>query len=161
MERISSWRMKFFLWVGLPVIAVLGLAFAAPDVVPAWQAKSGSGTAGTFTAVREECGRRSCSWHGDFVPAGGGAGRKDVRLYDAPDGLTTGGTAAARDTGAGKGVFATTGGSTWLLVTGFAVGGALAGVAWLALIVRTVLGRRRAAEDEATIDRLARRPVQG
>ncbi|MGW5672330.1 hypothetical protein, partial [Micromonospora sp. NPDC003776] len=153
MERISSWRMKFFLWVGLPVIAVIGLVIAAPDVGPAWRAKSGDGTPGTFTALREECGKRSCKWHGDFVPSGGGAARKDVILYDDPDGLTTGGTAAARDTGADKGVFSTTGGSTWLLVTGFAVGGALAGVAWLVLIVRTVLGRRRPDADEAATDR--------
>ncbi|NES13347.1 MULTISPECIES: hypothetical protein [Micromonospora] len=160
-EKISSWRMKFFLWVGLPVIAVLGVAFAAPDVAPAWRAKSGAGTPGTFTAVREECGKRSCTWHGDFVPTDGGAARRDVILFDDPAGLTTGGTAAARDTGAGKGVFATTGGNTWLLVTGFTVGGALAAVAWVVLIVRTVLGRRRPDEDEAAIDRLARKPVQG
>ncbi|MFG2054077.1 hypothetical protein ACGFI9_08580 [Micromonospora sp. NPDC048930] len=159
-EKISSWRMKFFLWVGLPVIAVMGLAFAAPDVGPAWRAKSGAGTPGTFTAVREECGRRSCTWHGDFVPSGGGAARKDVILYDEPAGLTTGGTTAARDTGAGKGVFSTAGGSTWLLVTGFAAGGALAAIGWVVLIVRTVLGRRRPDEDEAIIDRLARKPVQ-
>ncbi|MCW3838806.1 hypothetical protein ONA70_01660 [Micromonospora yasonensis] len=158
MDRISSWRTKFFLWVGLPVIAVLGLAFAAPDVVPAWRAKSGAGTDGTFTALREECGRRSCSWHGDFVPADGGAPRRDVLLYDAPDGLTTGGTAAARDTGAGKGVFSRDGGTTWLLVTGFAAVGALAALAWVVLIVRTVRGRRR---DVATIERLAGKPVQG
>ncbi|MFR9776075.1 hypothetical protein ACL02O_08440 [Micromonospora sp. MS34] len=158
MDRISSWRMKFFLWVGLPVIAVLGLAIAAPDVAPAWRAKSGSGTAGTFTAVREECGRRSCTWHGDFVPAGGGAARNDVVLYDAPDGLTSGGTAAARDTGAGKGVYSTAGGNTWLLVTGFAAVGVLAAVGWVVLIVRTVLGRRR---NVATVDRLAGTPNQG
>ncbi|MFI7426163.1 hypothetical protein ACIBPB_04190 [Micromonospora sp. NPDC049836] len=160
MERISSWRMKFFLWVGLPVIAVMGLAFAAPDVGPAWRAKSGAGTPGTFTAVNEECSRRSCTWHGDFVPADGGAVRKNVILYDDPAGLTTGGSAAAHDTGAGKGVFSTTGGSTWLLVTGFTVGGALAAVGWVVVIVRTIMGRRRADEEEAVIDRLARTPVQ-
>jgi hypothetical protein len=160
MERISSWRMKIFVWVGLPAIAVMGLAFAAPDVGPAWRAKSGDGTPGTFTALREECGKRSCTWHGDFVPTDGGAARKDVILYDDPAGLTTGGTAAARDTGARKGVFSTTGGSTWLLDTGLAVGGALAAVVWVALIVRTITGRRRADEDEAAIDRLARKPVQ-
>lgn len=159
-ERISNWRMKFFLWVGLPVIAVLGLAFAGPDVAPAWRAKSGAGTPGTFTAVREECGRRSCTWHGDFVPTDGGAVRRDVVLYDDPAGLTTGGTAAARDTGAGKGVYSTTGGNTWLLVTGLAVGGALAAVAWMVLIVWTVRRRRRPDEGGMAVDRLARKPAQ-
>lgn len=154
-EKISSWRMKFFLWVGLPVIAVVGLAISSQDVVPAWRAKSGAGTAGVFTAVREECGRRSCSWHGDFVPADGGAARKDVILYDDPDGLSTGGSAPARDTGARNGVFATAGGSTWLLVTAFTLAGALAGIGWVVLIVRTIIGQRRRDEDEATIDPLA------
>ncbi|WP_319459701.1 hypothetical protein [Micromonospora sp. RTP1Z1] len=157
LEKINDWRLKFFLWVGLPVIAVMGLAFAAPDLAPAWQAKSGGGAAGTFTAVSEQCGRRSCSWHGDFVADEGGAPRKHVILYDAPDGLAQGGTAHARDTGARKGVFATAGGSTWLLVTGFTVAAALAAVGWVVLVVTTILRRRRHA---AAIDRLAGTPVQ-
>lgn len=157
-DKISSWRVKLFLWVGLPVIAIIGLAIAAPDVAPAWQAKSGGGTAGTFTAVSENCGRRSCTWHGDFVPADGGQRLKNVILYDAPDGLTPGDTAPARDTGAGKGVFSTTGGVTWLLVTGFAGGGALAAVAWVVLVIRTIVTRRR---ELAVIERLAGTPVQG
>ncbi|MBM0225629.1 MULTISPECIES: hypothetical protein [Micromonospora] len=157
MDRINDWRLKFFLWIGLPVIAVMGLAFAAPDLVPAWQAKSGGGVPGTFTAVSEQCGRRNCSWYGDFVADEGGAARKQVLLYDAPDGLARGGTAPARDTGAGKGVFAAAGGSTWLLVTGFTVAAALAAVGWVVLVVTTVRRRRR---DAAAIDRLAGTPVQ-
>ncbi|SCG47268.1 hypothetical protein [Micromonospora inositola] len=157
LEKISDWRLRFFLWVGLPVIAVMGLAFAAPDLVPAWQAKSGAGAAGTFNAVSEQCGRRNCSWYGDFVPDAGGTPRKHVILYDAPDGLAQGGTTPARDTGAGKGVFATAGGSTWLLVTGFTVAAALASVGWVVLVVTTIRRRRR---DAATIERLAGTPVQ-
>jgi hypothetical protein len=159
LEKISGWRVAFFLWVGLPAIAVMGLAFAAQDVVPAWRAKSGAGTPGTFTAVREECSRRSCTWNGDFTPADGGAVRRDVILYDDPAYLTTGGTAPARDTGAAKGVFSTSGGSTWLLVTGFTVAGALAAVGWVVVIVRAVTGRRRRSADEDMIDRLARTPA--
>jgi hypothetical protein len=156
-DRINNWRMKLFLWVGLPVIAVLGLAFAGPNVAPAWQAKSGQGTVGTFTAVGEECGRRSCTWYGDFEAAEGGARRTHVILYDAPDGLAQGVTAPARDTGASKGVFSTTGGSTWLTVTGITVVGALAAVAWVVLALHTLITRRR---DRAEIDRLARTPGQ-
>ncbi|WP_406038860.1 hypothetical protein OG799_26970 [Micromonospora sp. NBC_00898] len=155
LQKISDWRLKFFLWVGLPVIAVMGFAFAAPDLAPVWQAKSGGGAAGMFTAVSERCGRRNCTWYGDFVPDAGGASRKHVILYDAPDGLAQGGTTPARDTGAGKGVFATAGGSTWLLVTGFTVAAALAAVGWVGLVVTTILRRRR---DAAAIDRLAGTP---
>ncbi|MGC4851962.1 hypothetical protein ACLQ24_00875 [Micromonospora sp. DT4] len=71
-------------------------------------------------------------------------------LYDAPDTLSTGETAPARDTGARKGVFSTAGGSTWLLVTGLTLAGVVAGVAWVIFIVWTVRRRRaRRAENEA------------
>ncbi|WP_346537130.1 hypothetical protein [Micromonospora sp. DPT] len=149
MEKINGWRTKVFVWIGLPVIALIGLMLGATDLVPAWQAKGGSGTAGTFTVVNEECGRRNCEWHGDFVATDGGARRADVILYDAPDGLVAGDTAPARDTGARKGVFSTTGGSTWLLVTGLTLAGVAAAVAWVVIVVRTVRRRRQAAETPA------------
>ncbi len=135
-----------FVWVGLPVIAALGLLAGATDLAPAWQAKNGGGTPGTFTAVREECGRRNCEWRGTFVATEGGARRTGVLLYDAPDGLAPGATAPARDTGARKGVFSTTGGSTYLLVTGFTLAGVAALVAWVVIIVRAIRRRREAAE---------------
>ncbi|MEU5788186.1 hypothetical protein ABZ754_10690 [Micromonospora purpureochromogenes] len=146
MDKINGWRTKVFVWIGLPVIAAIGLMMGATDLVPAWQAKGGSGTAGTFTAVNEECSRRNCEWHGDFVATDGGARRTDVILYDAPDGLAKGGTAEARDTGARKGVFSTTGGSMYLLATGLTLAGVVAAVAWVVIVVRTVR-RRRTADD--------------
>ena len=149
MEKINGWRTKVFVWIGLPVIAVIGLMLGATDLTPTWEAKNGGGTPGTFTAVAEECSRRNCEWHGDFVATEGGARRADVILYDAPDGLTRGGTAEARDTGARKGVFSTTGGSTWLLVTGLTVAGLAAAVAWVVIMVRTVRRRRTADETSA------------
>ncbi|MEU8296169.1 hypothetical protein AB0C04_02630 [Micromonospora sp. NPDC048909] len=147
LSKISDWRAKVLVWVGLPVIAVIGLVMGAGDLGPAWQAKGGGGTAGTFTAVQEECGRRSCTWHGDFV-AEGGEKRADVILYDAPDGLMQGATAPARDSGARKGVFSTTGGSTWLIVTGLSLAGVVAAVIWVVVILRAVRRRReqRAAD---------------
>jgi hypothetical protein len=135
--------MKFLLWVGLPFFALLGLALAVPDVASAWQARSGGGTAGTFTARYETCSRRHCTWHGDFVPDGAGTPRNDVIVYDEPDGLTSGATVAARDTGARRGVFAAQGGSTWLLFTGLAVAGALAAIGWVVVLVRAIANRRR------------------
>ncbi|MEU5941823.1 hypothetical protein ABZ807_22165 [Micromonospora sp. NPDC047548] len=145
MDKISGWRTKIFVWIGLPAIAFIGLMLGATDLGPAWQAKGGSGTPGTFTAVDEECSRRNCEWHGDFVATDGGARRTEVILYDAPDGLAQGDTAPARDTGARKGVFSTTGGSTWLLLTGMTLAGVVAAVAWAVIVVRMVRRRRQAA----------------
>ncbi|MBQ0892120.1 hypothetical protein ABT214_14140 [Micromonospora purpureochromogenes] len=149
MDKINGWRTKVFVWIGLPVIAAIGLMMGATDLVPAWQAKGGSGTAGTFTAVNEECSRRNCEWHGDFVATDGGARRTDVILYDAPDGLAQGDAAPARDTGARKGVFSTTGGSTYLLATGLTLAGVVAAVAWVVMVVRMVRRRRTADETSA------------
>ena len=142
LSNISNWRTRFFLWIGLPVIATIGLIFGAADLVPAWQAHGGGGTPGTFTAEREECGRRSCSFHGSWVAADGSASRKDVILYDKPDSLATGRTIEALDTGARKGVFGTAGGSTYLLITGFVVAGLAALVAWV-FVLRNAWRRRR------------------
>jgi hypothetical protein len=144
-EKISGWRAKIFVWIGLPVIAIAGLIFGAFDLVPAWQAKAGNGTPGTFTALHEECGRRSCTWYGDFATTEGGRQRTDVILYDQPDGLAVGKAVPAHDTGARKGVFSAAGGSTWLLMTGFVVAGVIAGVAWVIIVVRLVSRRRTRA----------------
>ncbi|WP_143193951.1 hypothetical protein [Micromonospora sp. CB01531] len=149
LNTINGWRTKAFVWIGLPVIAAIGLMMGATDLAPTWQAKNGGGTPGTFTAVNEECGRRNCEWRGDFVATEGGARRSDVILYDAPDGLTAGATAPARDTGARAGVFSTTGGSTYLLVTGLTLGGVIALVVWVVIIVRAIRRRREAARPSA------------
>ncbi|MEU4367414.1 hypothetical protein [Micromonospora chersina] len=149
LNTINGWRTKVFVWIGLPVIAAIGLMLSVTDLAPAWEAKNGGGTPGTFTAVNEECGRRNCEWHGTFVATEGGAQRADVILYDAPDGLAAGATAPALDSGARKGVFSTGGGSTYLLVTGLALAGVAALVAWVVIIVRAVRRRSRRAEPAA------------
>ncbi|MCO1595617.1 hypothetical protein M8C17_10610 [Micromonospora sp. RHAY321] len=145
-SKINGWRTRVFVWIGLPVIAGIGLMLGVGDLVPAWQAKGGGGAQGTFTAVSEECSRRDCTWHGNFV-AEDGERRADVILYDAPETLTTGATAPARDTGARKGVFSTAGGSTWLLVTALTLAGAVAGVAWVGFLLGAL--RRRRVQREA------------
>ncbi|MCW3841769.1 hypothetical protein ONA70_16840 [Micromonospora yasonensis] len=135
--------MKLLLWIGLPVLALVGLALAALAVAPAWRARSGDGTAGTFTARYEECGR-SCTWHGGFFPDGAGMPRNDVIVYGEPGGLTSGATVAARDTGARRGVFAAAGGgNSWLLFSGLAVAGVPAAVGWVVMLVRAVANRRQ------------------
>ncbi len=144
MRKIDSWQTKVFLWVGLPAIAVIGLVFGSVDVMPAWKAKGGSGVVGTFTALSEDCGRRTCSFYGDWVSADGTAQRTDVILYDEPDSLRVGDTTEAIDSGARKGVFATGGGFTYLLVTGLTLAGAIAAVVWVVFVLRRLRRAMRA-----------------
>jgi hypothetical protein len=111
--------------------------------VPAWKARSGSGVIGTFTAAREVCSHGSCDFYGDWKAAEGAATRADVLLYDGPDSLRVGETATALDSGAAGGVFSTGGGSSYLLITAFAVGGLAAAVAWPVFLWRTWRSWRR------------------
>ncbi|WP_176730551.1 hypothetical protein [Micromonospora mirobrigensis] len=126
----------------LPVVALVALGGVGSEVGPAWQAKSGGGTPGTFTAGYETCGRRACTWYGDFAPGDGSPVRRDVILYDAPDELVRGGSAPARDTGARSGVFGASGGGFWVAATLFAAVGVAAALAWLVLLARAVRRRR-------------------
>ena len=137
------WRMSIFLWIGLPFIAFVGIAKAAPDLVPAWKAQSGSGVTGTFTAAREVCSHGSCDFYGSWRAADGTSTRTDVLLYDEPDSLRIGETAVALDSGAAGGVFSTAGGSSYLLLTAFAVGGLAAAIAWPVFLWRTWHSWRR------------------
>src|SRR5262245_34985140 len=115
---MSDWRMKIFTWIGLPVIAVIGLGFSVRDVGPAWDAKNGKGIEGTFTAKREDCGKRSCSFYGDWVASDGSKTRPDVILYDEPDSMRIGDTTDALDSGARAGVFTKGGSGTFYLTLG-------------------------------------------
>jgi hypothetical protein len=150
LSKIKNWRAKVFLWVGLPIIAGMGLFLGITDLVPAWQAKNGDGVVGTFTANREQCGRRTCSFHGSWQPADGSAGKADTLLYDEPDDLQVGGTVEAIDSGARKGVFATAGGSSYLLFTGMTVAGVAVAGTWVFYLYRTF--RRKPAADTAQQD---------
>lgn len=136
--------MKFFLWVGLPFVVFIGFRAAVTDLVPAWQAHGGSGTVGIFTAEREECGKRSCDFYGSWVAADGSKRLDDIGLYDEPDSLIAGRTVEAVDTGAPENVFATAGGSTYLLLTAFPLAGVAALVGWV-FVIRNAFRRRRAA----------------
>lgn len=151
LKKLDKWQTKVFLWFGLPVIAAIGIMLGAFDLVPAWQAKGGGGTPGTFTALREDCGRRSCSFYGDWVATDGSKTRSDVILYDEPDSLRVGGKTEALDSGARKGVFATAGGSTYLLVTGMVVAGLAAAIGFVVFLVKT-FRRRKQAKAEPVLD---------
>ncbi|GHH79360.1 hypothetical protein GCM10018781_57230 [Kitasatospora indigofera] len=137
------WRMSIFLWIGLPFIAFVGIAKAAPDLLPAWKAHGGSGVTGTFMAAEESCSHGSCDYYGSWKAADGTSTRTNVLLYDEPASMRVGGTAEALDSGAAGGVFSTEGGSAYLLVTAFAVGGLAAAIAWPVFLWRTWRSSRR------------------
>lgn len=80
----------------------------------------------------------------------GSRSRSDVILYDEPDPLRVGETTEALDSGARKGVFATAGGSTYLLVTTFTLAGVAAAVGWVFFLISSF--RRRAAASTAQQD---------
>ncbi|GGQ51042.1 hypothetical protein [Couchioplanes azureus] len=149
MSKISEWRTKIGLWIGLPLFAAAAIAYGATDLVPAWKAHNGGGTTGTFTAEREECGRRSCSFYGAWEAAGGDRRRSDVKLFDEPDSLVVGQAVEAVDTGA-SGVFAAAGGSTYLFVTGFMAAGFAALAGWV-FVIRNALRRRRQRKAAAPV----------
>jgi hypothetical protein len=146
--NVQSFRLKFFLWIGLPIIAGIGIV-AGMDVGSSWRAKAGEGTPGTFTAVKEDCGR-SCSFYGNWKADDGTTRRTDVILYDEPDSLRVGGTTPALDSGARNGVYATgSGSSTYLLTTGLMLAGIAAAIGWIVFLVRTF--RRRLAARATTV----------
>lgn len=158
----SPVRKKFVIWLVLPIVSGALLWFGGQDIRPAWSAKAGGGTVGTFTADERECGRRSCSFYGDWVAGDGGSSRDDVILYDEPDGFRVGDRVEATDTGARKGVFATAGGYTYLLVTAMTAGGAIALIYWLATIVKAWRARapRRRSGDGVDLFTLPQRNPQ-
>jgi len=138
--------MKIFTWIGLPVIAVIGLGFSVQDVIPAWDAKNGKGTVGTFTAKREDCGRRSCSWYGDWVSSDGTKTLPDVIIYDEPDSMAVGDSVEALDTGARAGVFTKGGGSgTFYLTLGLTLAGLAAAIGFIFVLIRLFTRKRESA----------------
>jgi hypothetical protein len=137
--------MKIFMWIGLPAIAIIGLGLSVQDVIPAWDAKNGKGTVGTFTAKEKDCGRRSCSFYGDWVAADGSKTRPDVILYDEPDSLAVGGTTEALDTGARKGVFAKGSSGTFYLTLALSVAGLAAAIGFIFFLIRQFTRRRQPA----------------
>lgn len=142
---MSNWRTKIFTWIGLPLIAVIGLGISVRDVIPAWDAKNGNGTAGTFTAKREDCGRRSCSFYGDWVSSDGSKTRPDVILYDEPDSMQVGDTTDALDTGARAGVFTKGGSGTFYLTVGLTIAGLAAAIGFIFVLIRRFSRKREPA----------------
>lgn len=93
-----SWAplgLVLWMWrIGVPILVALTLPPTIADLGPSWQARFGSGTPGTFTAVYESCGSKSCIWRGDFVSDDRRPVRNDVGL--ASGGATLSGRARRR-----------------------------------------------------------------
>jgi hypothetical protein len=138
-------RKKTFVLLVLPAVSGAMLWLGGVDLVPAWTAKSGGGTVGTFVAEREQCRRSSCSFYGKWQAGDESGTRADVILYDEPDGFGIGATVEATDTGARKGVFATGGGVTYLVVTGMMLAGT-AGVVYSLVAMRKMWRQRTPRE---------------
>ncbi|MEO3789023.1 hypothetical protein ABGB14_02355 [Nonomuraea sp. B10E15] len=108
--------MRWFWWLGAPVLAGMLLVLAARDIVPAYTAQFGSGVPGVFTATKRDCGGRTCTWVGYFV-ADDSPVRRRVTLATG-DGLKrVGDSVPAEDTGNPYTVYPATGSSDWLLIT--------------------------------------------
>lgn len=136
-------RIRLLLLAGLPIIAAGALALGGVDAVASWQAKSGGGVTGVFTADRQECSRRACNFYGPWTATDGSRHRPDVILYDAPADLTVGQSIATVDTGARKGVFTPGGGgSTYLITTVIALFGVVAATAWIVILLHSALTAR-------------------
>ena len=142
---MSDWRMKIFTWVALPAIAFLGLFFGVQDIGPAWDAKNGNGVEGTFTAQREDCGRRSCSFNGDWASSDGTKTRTDVILYDEPDSMEIGDSTDALDTGGRAGVFTKGGSMTFYLTAAFVLAGIAAAIGFIFVLIRALTRKREPA----------------
>src|SRR5215831_13279143 len=107
-------RVRWWIWHAVGgVLGVLFIVFGVPAVGPAWSAHTGGGTPGTFTAVQESCGRRSCTWTGEFRPNDGGSPRTDIEIADGGTKITAvGDRVLAVDTG-GPVVYPPGGGDDW------------------------------------------------
>lgn len=131
--------------VSVPLFAAYFLAFSAWDIGPAWSAKLGNGTPGTFTAERCEHGKSGCFWKGRFVSDTGRILRTDVGLASGGKVTHVGQQVGALDTGDRVDVFPVGGGWDWLLTTLFFVASLAALSIWTLIVPIRALRRRRHA----------------
>jgi hypothetical protein len=138
-------RARFWRYV-VPGFALLLLVFAVINLLPAWQAAHGGGATGTLTMQEQQCGRRTCVWHGEFVSDDGKTVRKNVVLHETvPDTTQAGTNFRARDTGDRDGVYLEEGSQTWRGALLLAIGSGGMLVAWTVWLVVMGVRRRKAA----------------
>ncbi|TDD02590.1 hypothetical protein E1292_23195 [Nonomuraea deserti] len=132
--------MRWFWWLGAPVLAGMLLFLAARDIVPAYTAQFGSGVPGVFTATEHDCGGRRCTWVGYFA-ADGSPGRRRVTLATSGGLERVGDSVPAEDTGNPYTVYPVTGSSDWLLITILGTAGIVVLCLWIRGVIRAL--RRR------------------
>ena len=145
-NRKERRRDAIFRFGVLPAILVLVLAVSVWVMGPAWAAKLGHGTRGTFTA--ELCVKQKgvCNWHGTFVSDTGTDQRNNISIGDGATITSTGQQIPAIDTGLPTEVFPADGGMDWLYSSIVALISGLCLILWAVKVpIATVRRRRRPA----------------
>src|ERR1051326_5877259 len=88
-ERSFGWNVVIGCFVSL-LLAALALT-------PTWIARHGGGTAGTFTATREDCHRKGCTLLGDFHASDGSEVLRNVPIDGSIHKPAMGSPVAARE----------------------------------------------------------------
>lgn len=128
----------------IPLAAACFLFYAVEDIGPAWSARLGNGTHGTFVAVRcERTAKAGCFWKGVFISDDGRIRRKDVGLASGGNVTHVGQQTQAMDTGDRANVFPVGGGWDWLIVTVFLVLSIAIIAIWTLVVPVQALLRRR------------------
>lgn len=128
-------------WFGVPLFAAFMIPISAVDIGPAYAARAG-GTPGVFTATEVDCGGKGgCFYTGEFRSDDGRVTRTDVGMATGSSVNAVGDSVRAVDTGDRNNVYPPGGGSDWLIITAFLLGGIGLAVTWTVTVVRRV--RRR------------------
>lgn len=138
--RERFWASIF--WVLVTATMLLCLCGGGSGLAPAWRARFGDGTPGTFTATRLEC-RKACFVYGDFAADDGGVRKTDVMLLDGPRKMSPGSTERALDTGERVAVYSTSGGPSLVWALAFTAGGVVLAAFMVYVGVGEVRRRRR------------------
>jgi hypothetical protein len=129
--------------VAVPLFAAFLLITSVEDSGPAWSAKTGHGTPGTFTIDRCDRGKQGCSWTGTFVSDDGWTVLTDVGLADGHRETHVGQRIRAVDTGGDTVVYPAGGGSDWLDDTVAIAASICTLVVWTVVMLTRILRRRR------------------
>ena len=127
----------------LPAFLVIVLAVSVWVMGPAWAAKLGHGTRGTFTAVLCVKQKGQCNWSGSFVSDTGTDQKNNVTLGDGAAITSTGQQIPAIDTGLPTEVFPADGGRDWLYSSIVALISALCLILWAVKVPIAEVRRRR------------------
>jgi hypothetical protein len=132
----------FVTWV-IPLSMVVVLAFVIVDIGPAWAARFGHGTHGTFTAQHCQDRRGGCFWSGTFISGDRRDKRTEVGLGGGNNVTHVGQQVPAIDTGDRAIVYPANGGHDWAWTTFGLVFSLAYLVYWATCMPGSVLRRAR------------------